>query len=86
MASEYLNYISSQLGISIWLIFLIIIWTLIWKLPALWIAARKRLLVWFIIFALINTMGILEILYIFVLSKMHKKENNIKIKSKKKKR
>ncbi len=83
----YLQYIASQIGIPVWLLLTITVWTLIWKLPALWIAARKRQIVWFIILALVNTMGILEIIYIFILSKHKRKENSIrKQKAGKKKR
>jgi len=54
------------------LIFLIIItiWSLPWKAVALWKAAKKNHLVWFIIFLVVNTAGILEILYFFIFSKM----------------
>ena len=52
----------------------ILIWSLVWKGLALWKAARKNSLVWFIILLVVNTVGILEILYIFVFSKMEKKK------------
>ncbi|MEJ2267780.1 MAG: DUF5652 family protein [Nanoarchaeota archaeon] len=47
-----------------------LLWSAVWKLLALWKSARKGSAVWFIVLALINTVGILEILYIFVFSKM----------------
>jgi hypothetical protein len=62
-----------QAGIPIWAICIlgmIFIWTSIWKFLALWKSARKGSVVWFIVLALVNTVGILEILYIFVFSKM----------------
>lgn len=46
------------------------VWSLAWKLGALWKSARNGSLVWFIILGVVNTVGILEILYIFVFSKM----------------
>jgi methionyl-tRNA synthetase len=46
-----------------------IIWSLCWKGAALWRAGRKNQIGWFIALLLINTLGILEILYIFVFSK-----------------
>jgi methionyl-tRNA synthetase len=73
---EYLNQISESLGISIFLVIFILFWSYIWKLLALWKSARKNSPAWFIILALVNTVGILEILYIFVFSKM--KKNNFK--------
>lgn len=45
------------------------IWSLPWKAVALWKAARNNHLPWFIVFMIVNTIGILEIFYIFVWSK-----------------
>ena len=42
------------------------------ELLAFWKSARKNHLVWFIVFALVNTIGILEILYLYVFSEMGK--------------
>lgn len=42
-----------------------IVWALIWKGWALWIAARNKHKRWFIALLVINTIGILEIIYIF---------------------
>jgi len=44
---------------------LLTIWSLFWKGWALWKSANKKQLIWFIILLMINTVGILEILYIF---------------------
>jgi hypothetical protein len=57
-----------------WISWLLILWATPWKGVALWKSARKKQLYWFIAFLLINTVGLLEILYIFVFSKMEKKE------------
>ncbi len=48
---------------------LVIVWSLVWKGLALWRAAREGEKVWFIVLLLVNTAGILEILYLFVFSK-----------------
>ena len=53
---------------------LIIVWSLPWKGVALWKAARNRQLVWFIVLLVVNTLAILEIIYIFAFSK--KKSNS----------
>lgn len=45
------------------------LWTLPWKGVALWKAARKSDKWWFIALLVINTLAILEILYIFIFSK-----------------
>ena len=53
---------------------LIVFWSLPWKVLALWKAARNNQKWWFLSFVLINTVGLLEILYLFVFSKA--KKNN----------
>jgi len=45
------------------------VWTIPWKGVALWKAARRGEKIWFIVLLLINTLAILEILYIFLFSK-----------------
>lgn len=49
-------------------------WTLLWKGLALWRAAQNNSLTWFVVLLLVNTLGILEIFYIFVIAK--NKANN----------
>jgi hypothetical protein len=56
------------------LIVLLILWALPWKGVALWKAAKNNHKWWFIALLVINTLGILEILYIFVFGKKHKPE------------
>lgn len=71
---EYFSELASQLGISLWLLVVILLWSLAWKLLAFWKSARRKHVVWFIVFAIVNTIGILEILYIYVFSDMMKKQ------------
>jgi hypothetical protein len=49
-----------------------VIWSFVWKGLALWKAARNGHRNWFIALLFINTLGILEILYIYVFSKRAK--------------
>jgi hypothetical protein len=76
---DYYSTIAESLGISttltIILISIISIWTLIWKGFGLWKASKKNHIVWFVIFLVFNTLGILEILYLFIFSKMSLKKN-----------
>lgn len=58
------------------LIILAAVWTIPWKGVALWSAARNGSKIWFIILLLLNTLAILEILYIFIFSKMSRKNQN----------
>ncbi len=80
--------VSEVLGVSlataIIVLAIISIWSLVWKGFALWKASKKNHLVWFIILLIINTLGILEILYIYVFSKMSLKRKIKEEKSKKK--
>lgn len=48
---------------------LILIWALAWKGWALWESGRRNQKGWFVGLLVVNTLGILEILYIFVFSK-----------------
>ena len=54
------------------LLIILLIWGLFWKGMALWKSARSGDKVWFIVFLLANTLGILEILYIYLFSKKEK--------------
>jgi len=50
-------------------LFTLIAWSLAWKGIALWKAATLRDKAWFIIILLLNTAGILEIVYLFIVAK-----------------
>lgn len=51
-----------------------LIWNLVWKGWALWRAAKNDAKVWFVVLLVVNTLGILEILYIFVFGKKRSKK------------
>ena len=54
----------------LWLVIsLAVVWSMAWKGIALWRAGRNSHLVWFIVLFLVNTLGILEIIYIFAFSR-----------------
>lgn len=44
-------------------------WSMFWKGLALWKSANKKQLIWFILLLIINTLGLLEITYIFFLNR-----------------
>jgi succinate dehydrogenase/fumarate reductase cytochrome b subunit len=52
---------------------LLILWTMVWKGMALWKAGRKDDMVWFIVLLLVNTVGILDIIYIYHLANRKRK-------------
>ncbi len=51
-----------------WILLLIALWTLPWKGVALWKAAKNHHKWWFVVLLIVNTLAILEILYIFIFS------------------
>jgi preprotein translocase subunit SecY len=59
------------------IIILSILWTLPWKAVALWKAAQQNRKIWFVLMLAVNTLAILEILYIFVFSRKSKIEEPI---------
>jgi hypothetical protein len=54
---------------NLWIFILLVLWTVPWKGWALWKAARSSDKAWFVALLIIQTMAILDILYIFVFSK-----------------
>jgi len=77
--SLFISFLVSNL----WFIWLVLLWTLPWKGLALWKAARNENKWWFIALLVLNTMAILEIIYIFFFSKkkgvIEKKEEKIEV-------
>ena len=64
------NFYSAFLGNTrYWLVGLLMLWTLPWKGWALWRAAQRKEKAWFVALLVLNTVGLLEILYVFVFSK-----------------
>lgn len=62
-------------GISSWVIPLAV-WSVIWTGLALWHAARRQEKWWFILFLLVHTAGILEILYLVFIAKAFEKKKS----------
>jgi len=55
-------------GAMLLIIPLVVAWSMAWKGVALWRAGRNGHLAWFIAIFIINTVGILEMVYIFAFS------------------
>ena len=60
---------SGFMGVAGLLLVLVVLWTLVWKGMALWKATKEGSKGWFVVLLLVNTLGILEILYLYVFSK-----------------
>lgn len=93
--TEIIELFQSTLGWPIWIIttllMIIAVWSIVWKGIALWKSSKKNHLIWFIVLLIVNTVGILEILYIFIFSEMmgkkkagNKPSRKSKVKRKKK--
>ncbi len=57
-------------GVAGPLLLLIIVWSLFWKGLALWHSGRRGQPWWFVIMLVVNTVGILEIIYLFAVLKL----------------
>ncbi len=70
----YLNSMNWGPGFSLALVpvfAIVIIWSLVWKGIALWRSARNGHTAWFVVLLIVNTVGILEIIYILTAGKKH---------------
>jgi hypothetical protein len=73
---DYRSFIATSpdlAGASGALLALLLIWVLVWKGLALWRAARRKETAWFVALLILNTLGILEIIYYFLIAKSDKK-------------
>ena len=73
----FYNNISTLMSLPVWLIIVASIWSIFWKGLALWKSAQLKQPVWFIALLVINTLGILEILYLFLFSKIKLDEKKL---------
>lgn len=57
------------------LVVIVTLWDLVWKGLGMWRAAQRNEPIWFVAILLLNTLGILPILYLYVFSQPveHKK-------------
>ncbi|MFA6077585.1 MAG: DUF5652 family protein [Candidatus Paceibacterota bacterium] len=69
---QYLTNESQITSMGLALFVILMIWSLVWKGLALWKSAQLGKKWWFVALLLVNTLGILEMLYIFVFSKIKK--------------
>ncbi|MFZ2048872.1 MAG: DUF5652 family protein [Minisyncoccia bacterium] len=75
-----MNLTTNILGASNWftahptLVVIIMIWSIAWKGLALWKSAQRNEQYWFIALLFINTVGILDIIYIYFFTKDSKVE------------
>ncbi|HCB00151.1 MAG TPA: hypothetical protein DEP22_09605 [Porphyromonadaceae bacterium] len=65
--SEFLRSIPLEVFLPI------VLWDFIWKMIALWKAARNSHLTWFIFIGIVNSVGILPLIYIVLDNRRKKK-------------
>ena len=61
-------------SLGLFLFIVLLMWSTIWKGFALWRAVKNNHLVWFIVLLIVNTAGILEIIYLLFFGKKVKKK------------
>lgn len=71
---ESINLLAGLAGVNPVFVALAIVWSLVWKGLALWKSAGLRQKYWFIAILIVNTLGVLEIIYIFFVAKKYKVE------------
>lgn len=59
-------------GMNIVLLLVLMVWSAVWKGIALWKSGRNNQLVWFVVMFIINSAGILPIVYLLFFQKKRK--------------
>jgi len=67
-------FLNGQDPKSIAVYVVLLIWTLFWKGLALWNASRRESRKWFVVLLVLNTLGILEIVYLFFILKLRPRD------------
>jgi len=70
-------------GVFVWLVILVSLWEILWKGFALWRAANDKRVVWFIVILVLNTLGVVPIIYL-IISHYYNKHKVVKHKAVKK--
>lgn len=78
------SYLPVQFAQYSWVILVLALWSIVWKGLALWKSARRGDKWWFIVMLIVNLVGLLEIVYIFLVtpwmdSKKAKKMGEVKM-------
>lgn len=64
------NILSGELPNLSLTFILLLVWSLFWKGLSLWHSAKRGQPWWFLVFLIVNTVGILEIAYLFFILKL----------------
>jgi hypothetical protein len=72
---KFMEELQQSIAAHAWLLpvlIILILWDIVWKLTAMWKAARNNQLAWYILIIMLNTVGILPIIYLLI----NKKRNS----------
>ncbi|MEK6918565.1 MAG: DUF5652 family protein [Nanoarchaeota archaeon] len=72
------SFAQNLASIPQWIIVLVAAWSIAWKGFAMWRASKNNSPYWFVALLIFNTMGILEILYLFLFSKINLNKSEVK--------
>lgn len=61
-------------GVGLIVFIVLMIWSAVWKAMAMWRAARNGQSGWYIVLLLLNTLGLLDIIYYFAVGDLTKKK------------
>lgn len=64
-----MNNLNIFQGDNSFLLLILFLWVLPWKMYSLWLAVKNNHKGWFVALVILNTIGILEIIYIFGIAK-----------------
>jgi len=63
------NFINNYPDTFALILFITGLWSLVWKALALWKSAKLNQKTWFVVLLIVNTVGILEIIYLLIYKK-----------------
>jgi len=63
-----IDIVMSAIGVTT-IIVLLLVWSIAWKGLALWKAAKRGSKPWFVLLLLVNSIGILDIVYLYLVDK-----------------
>jgi methionyl-tRNA synthetase len=78
-----MNSLGNLNQLPVWVFFILYIWSILWKGLALWRSANLKQRNWFVAILILNTVGILEIVYLFFFAKNKLKLTELKFWEKK---
>jgi hypothetical protein len=64
-----MNLLSPFPDLNPYAVLAVLVWTMFWKILALWRSAKGDQRYWFIAILVLNTLGVLEIIYLFRFAK-----------------